>query len=899
MTTIGRVEFDVDFDGRDLPRQAKQIGRSTGAQLGNSMRSGFDKEMAKLSTDLDNRMKAAGKSAGITVTGAIKNILRNRRRELANDLASIFTDRKVFNDLVISAGSVDEGLQKIGDSLKEARDQGLLTGQQFSRLTLQARNWGNSIRQNEDAIREEIASIKLQAEEAEKLEANMKRLAAQKLRVAETGRQNVTIFGQFRDRMKEVNAESKSFFDIWKEQPRGLRRFSFFTGLFASLGSEISILGSAAGSGLTVLAGSLLSAGIAAGVGIAAFQGLLGPLEELGPNAQVAQIGLKAIGETFSALQDQLQEAVFAGLGEEFTALNDLVVALSPALLLVADAVNVFFSNLAAALTSTQGFETLNALIAGSAPIIISLGDAIIALFSGLGGVFVAALPFVLNFTNKLGELFTQFANFTNSVEGQNALAEWFRNGEIVFGALLPLLATAGQVLNDLVTPTTIALFVQLIENLNIFLGVGAAGILQFLAVADPIGLIAQLLADLSLALAPFADDFLLLAGVINDVFGTAISQLAPIIGQIIGSLAPLLTVVVSVAGALITALLPAIQPLVSAFIALVQIITPVVAIIGAALLPIISALTPIIGVIAEGFLLLVTTALPPLLSLFSSLVPVVLLIIEAFRPVIEAIFPILTQLLGGLLEAVVPLIQAFFELISPILELIAPLLELIGPILGPLIELLVLLVTAGAKPVTEAFKSVLIPIVKVAAEVFKDLFPILEFFIDLLGNVIDFVVNVFKGNWSGAWDAVKNIFVDAFSGLESIAKGFLNGVISIINGVIGGLNSVSKLNPFGGGFTLPLIPKLASGALVTGPLRALIGEAGPEAVVPLRRPLSQVDPSVRALSAIAQGKSLPASADGASRSITVEDGAIRVIGVADPRQSATAVLDRLVAIVG
>lgn len=46
-----------------------------------------------------------------------------------------------------------------------------------------------------------------------------------------------------------------------------------------------------------------------------------------------------------------------------------------------------------------------------------------------------------------------------------------------------------------------------------------------------------------------------------------------------------------------------------------------------------------------------------------------------------------------------------------------------------------------------------------------------------------------------------------------------------------------------------------ASGFITAGPQTRLIGEAGPEAVVPLNRPLSQVDPAVRMLSAIAQGK--------------------------------------------
>jgi 2C-methyl-D-erythritol 2,4-cyclodiphosphate synthase len=49
--------------------------------------------------------------------------------------------------------------------------------------------------------------------------------------------------------------------------------------------------------------------------------------------------------------------------------------------------------------------------------------------------------------------------------------------------------------------------------------------------------------------------------------------------------------------------------------------------------------------------------------------------------------------------------------------------------------------------------------------------------------------------------------------------------------------------------------PGTAVGGVFNSAAVRLIGEAGPEAVVPLNRPLSQVDPSVRWLSAYAQGK--------------------------------------------
>ena len=50
------------------------------------------------------------------------------------------------------------------------------------------------------------------------------------------------------------------------------------------------------------------------------------------------------------------------------------------------------------------------------------------------------------------------------------------------------------------------------------------------------------------------------------------------------------------------------------------------------------------------------------------------------------------------------------------------------------------------------------------------------------------------------------------------------------------------------------ITPKKASGGIISGPQHVIVGEAGPEAIVPLDRALSRVDPAVRALSAFAQG---------------------------------------------
>lgn len=114
-----------------------------------------------------------------------------------------------------------------------------------------------------------------------------------------------------------------------------------------------------------------------------------------------------------------------------------------------------------------------------------------------------------------------------------------------------------------------------------------------------------------------------------------------------------------------------------------------------------------------------------------------------------------------------------------------------------------------------------------------------------VFSNIIDFVKNVFTGNWADAWENVKNIFVGVFSSLGALIKLPINGIIEMINLAFSKIGSISLNIPdwipgIGGekySFALPQIPLLANGGIATAPTLAMIGEgAESEAVLPLSR---------------------------------------------------------------
>lgn len=114
-----------------------------------------------------------------------------------------------------------------------------------------------------------------------------------------------------------------------------------------------------------------------------------------------------------------------------------------------------------------------------------------------------------------------------------------------------------------------------------------------------------------------------------------------------------------------------------------------------------------------------------------------------------------------------------------------------------------------------------------------------------IFSNIIDFIDNVFSGDWSAAWQNIVDIFGNLFGMIVSLAKAPINGVISAINFVLERINGISVTIPdwvpgLGGktlGFNIPTIPQLAAGGIATAPTLAEIGEGGePEAVLPLSK---------------------------------------------------------------
>jgi hypothetical protein len=140
------------------------------------------------------------------------------------------------------------------------------------------------------------------------------------------------------------------------------------------------------------------------------------------------------------------------------------------------------------------------------------------------------------------------------------------------------------------------------------------------------------------------------------------------------------------------------------------------------------------------------------------------------------------------------------------------------------------------------------------------------------------------------------------FARLADSTKGFrdaIKGAFDWVGRLIGNLGRI-RFPTIPSGLTALAGKFFASGGIATTATRAIVGEAGPEAVIPLTRPLSQVDPSVRAMAAMLRGQGGQGTSTPTQGPTKVVNNTIEVYSAAsDPEAVAVQIVNRSVAMAG
>lgn len=216
----------------------------------------------------------------------------------------------------------------------------------------------------------------------------------------------------------------------------------------------------------------------------------------------------------------------------------------------------------------------------------------------------------------------------------------------------------------------------------------------------------------------------------------------------------------------------------------------------------------------------------------------------QTVKPMFEQVFGwVSTTLLPGLLNA----FNAIAPQIGPLVTNIGTAVMNVAMLIGNAIQTILPVIENIVMVLVNVVATVAPPIIAAVSQIFANISNVVTSLQGVFDGLIQFITGVFTGNWTQAWEGVKQIFGNAFDALVELCKIPINAVIGVINGAIRGINSIvgggvtiPDWLPGGGGtFSLHLneIPMLAKGGFTDGV--SIAGEAGTEAVI-------SFDPSVR-----------------------------------------------------
>lgn len=372
------------------------------------------------------------------------------------------------------------------------------------------------------------------------------------------------------------------------------------------------------------------------------------------------------------------------------------------------------------------------------------------------------------------------------------------------------------------------------------------------------------------------ADNVGLILGILSAIAGLSLfSTLAGILGTVITQI-QLAVGVFSGWASLATALSGAFGILPQIFASIVMAVNPVNIIIGAVIATvvdlwqksksfrddIVSILGNIATIVQKVFLNIVAPIIDTVGKIIMDFVETVL---KPLWNAWENVFQSIMGLLSDFLKFATPIFSTILDILGPIFKLALTVLrgvfDMVFAAIRGIIERADKTICERVNNIREFFRNLgewmegtfgfkwknVFETVKNAVKAFRDYVgPIINSLEVVFMGLTNFIGGVFSGNWRRAWFGVRQIFESIVSGLSHIFKAPLNFMIDGINKFLSGIGKI-KIPDWvpgvgGKGFSIPRIPRLAKGGIVSASTIANIGEAGTEAVIPLQRNTQGLD---------------------------------------------------------
>lgn len=252
-------------------------------------------------------------------------------------------------------------------------------------------------------------------------------------------------------------------------------------------------------------------------------------------------------------------------------------------------------------------------------------------------------------------------------------------------------------------------------------------------------------------------------------LIGSAIQALLPILGQMgaalmeslgqIGQhLAPLLPMIIQFGTQIMQALAPVGEQLMNQLV-------PALAQLGAAVMAMLPQIMDIFRQLGEMLLQLV--------PVFGQIVAVVVdlgtQVLAALMPAIQGLLPVLAAIVGAVAGVVVVLVTSLIPVFASVVQAIVPLITTLIDILVPAIQ----------------------AVLNVVTTVVQAIVPIVQGALNIVVGIIKTVTAIIKGDWSAAWEGIKQIVAGVWEVIKGIVVGAINIVSSIITNAVNLIRSI------------------------------------------------------------------------------------------------------------
>lgn len=331
--------------------------------------------------------------------------------------------------------------------------------------------------------------------------------------------------------------------------------------------------------------------------------------------------------------------------------------------------------------------------------------------------------------------------------------------------------------------------------------------IVQFASAFSPVGLIFKAIQPV---LPQIVSMFSALAGVLGLLVSSALTQLAPLMETLVGTISGVLVSIMPVVNAMFIVFMNALTQIVPVVLSLMAAIIPLAATLISQLAPIITNL--------------VTSILPPLMSIFGNIVnaiaPLITQLADLLIPIIVALMPVVVtvfSVIASVITAAMQIVQGIIQVVTGIIsgnweQVWAG----IGNIFGGIWNTIVAVVSGALQIVGQVVISGLGLVANFVGSVLGN---IGRFFADTWNNVINGVSGMI-GNLLGFFGGLGGKIMGA---LGDIGSTLFNTGKNIIQGLIDGIGSMMGAI---GRAVLNIVPEA-----IRGPFEQLLGIHSPSRV--------------------------------------------------------------------